>query len=162
MYGLDPSQVRELIVRPTLVQLGLYSDTACSLVLGTALHESHLVYLKQLGTGPALGLWQMEPATHDDCWTNFLKYRTDLANIVLEIVGIHQKIDASLLISNLAYACAMARIRYYRVRAPLPENEPNGLAAFWKQYYNTPLGAGTVQEAYPHFSVACAMTPASS
>lgn len=157
-YGIDPSQLRELIVRPTLEQLGLYSHSAASLVLGTAMHESHLMYLKQLGRGPALGLWQMEPSTHDDIWANFLKYRTDLAQRLQYIAG-DPKPSPTHVIGNLWYACAMARIQYRRVSAPLPVNSPEPLAAFWKQHYNTVLGAGTIEQALPHFTAAVALTP---
>lgn len=157
-YGIDPAQLRDLVVRPTLNQLGLYSDAAASLVLGTAMHESHLTYLKQLGGGPALGLWQMEPFTHDDIWDTFLRYRTDLASLMCRIAG-DSRPSATLLIGNLWYACAMARIRYRRAPANLPGNTPDDLAAFWKKYYNTDLGKGTIAEALPHFTAACALTP---
>lgn len=140
------------------MQLGLYSDAAASLVLGTAMHESHLIYLKQIGGGPALGLWQMEPTTHDDIWNNFLKFRTDLGDLVKRIAG-DPKPSATLLIGNLWYACAMARLRYRRVPAALPDNAPDALTAFWKVNYNTLLGAGTIEQALPHFAVACSLTP---
>src|SRR5260221_162978 len=52
------------------------------LLLGTALQESGLTYRVQLGGGPARGLFQMEPNTHDDIWDNFLKYRVPLATAV--------------------------------------------------------------------------------
>lgn len=160
-YGIDPRQLRELIIVPTLAQLGLYSPAATSLVLGTAMHESHLIALRQQGGGPALGLWQMEPATHDDIWRNFLKYRTDVAVKIRHYFNVADDlmISADQMTGNLYYACAMARIQYRRVSAPLPDNEPNALAAFWKEHYNTPLGAGTVAEALPHFAVACSLTP---
>lgn len=157
-YGIDPSQLRELIIRPTLLQLGMYSDAAVSLVLGTAMHESHLSYLKQIGGGPALGLWQMEPNTHDDIWANFLKYRTDLADTAKFIAG-DVKPSANHLIGNLWYACAMARIQYRRVSEPLPSNTPDDLTAFWKKHYNTELGAGTITQARPNFVDSCALTP---
>jgi hypothetical protein len=156
-YGIDPKQLRELVIVPVLRQLRLYSIEATSLVLGTAMHESHLTYLKQVGTGPALGLWQMEPATHDDIWANFLKYRTDLAGVLTYVAG-DKTPTADHMVGNLWYACAMARMQYRRVPGPLPENNPGDLAAFWKQHYNTPLGAGTVEQALPHFHNACKLT----
>lgn len=154
-YGIDPAQLRQYVVVPVLDQLGLLSDTAVNLVLGTAMHESHLTYLHQIG-GPALGLWQMEPFTHDDCWSNFLFFRTDLAAIIRSIAG-SQKPAAEDMIGDLRYACAMARIRYRRVPGGLPLNTPKALTAYWKQYYNTPLGKGTIEQALPHFAAACAL-----
>jgi hypothetical protein len=43
------------------------------------------------------------------------------------------------------YAAVMCRVRYMRVRESMP-SDANGLARYWKQYYNTPLGAGTLDE----------------
>lgn len=53
------------VVRPVLRVMSAWSQPAEDLVMGTAAQESRLTYLRQLGGGPALGLWQMEPATHD-------------------------------------------------------------------------------------------------
>ena len=46
---------------------------------------------------------------------------------------------------NLYYAVAMCRIHYYRVSEALP-NDLEGMARYWKKYYNTELGKGTVEE----------------
>ena len=41
----------------------------------------------------------------------------------------------------------MARIHYLRVPEALPAaDDVVGLAAYWKRYYNTELGAGTVEK----------------
>ena len=41
----------------------------------------------------------------------------------------------------------MCRVHYYRVSEALPEeNDIEGMARYWKKYYNTPLGAGTEEE----------------
>lgn len=157
-YGIDPAQLRQYVVVPVLDRLDLLSDAAVSLVLGTAMHESHLQYLKQLGGGPAVGLWQMEPFTHDDCWTNFLIFRRDLAARVRAVVGVYSP-SSDDMIGDLNYACAMARVRYRRAAGNLPANDPAVLAAYWKQHYNTPLGKGTTAQALPHFITACALTP---
>lgn len=155
MYGLDPQQFRLQIVRPTLERIGLHSQAAENLILGTALQESRLKYLRQLGTGPALGVMQMEPATYWDIQHNYLKYQTALA---IKVHGLTSSDDLAVteLVGNLPYAVAMARVHYRRVSAALPAAiDGRGLAAYWKQYYNTPAGAGTVEEALPHFLYAC-------
>ena len=56
--------------------------------MGTITQESRATYVKQLGNGPALGLAQMEPATHDDIWINFLKYKTALAEPVIRMASL--------------------------------------------------------------------------
>jgi hypothetical protein len=41
----------------------------------------------------------------------------------------------------------MARIHYYRVAEALPHKDDlEGMAHYWKNYYNTPQGAGTTGE----------------
>ena len=141
---LDIGQLRELVIRPALEALHLYSEAAEELVIGTAIQESGLRYLRQLGHGPALGLWQMEPATHDDLWLNFLAYRPDLANRVESLVAAP---IPQALAGNLWYAAAMCRVHYYRAPEALPEaGDSEGQAALWKLRYNTPRGAGTVEE----------------
>lgn len=130
------------IVRPTLITIGQSSTVAEMLLMGTAAQESHLIYTRQIG-GPALGYFQMEPATHDDCWTNFLDFHPDLAAKVLLVRKAPGIPAADELASDPAYATAMARVRYLRVSEPLPTNGL-ALAAYWKEHYNTRAGAGTV------------------
>jgi hypothetical protein len=154
-YGLDPAQLRKHIIVPVLDQLALGGNAAISLVLGTAMHESHLQYLKQMG-GPALGLWQMEPDTHHDCWNNFLNFRRDLAARVRAIAGGVPRAEE--MIGNLNYACAMARVKYRRVPGGMPHNDPHELAVYWKEHYNTSLGKGTIAQALPHFTAAVKLT----
>lgn len=138
---LNVEQFREFIVVPTLHSIGLYSKAAEQLLIATALVETNLTFIKQLGSGPALGVYQIEPNTERDVWENFLNHRSQLGSKVAELkLGIDDE-----LIGNLYYATAIARICYYRIPAPLPkENDISGMAHYWKNYYNTSLGAGTV------------------
>ena len=76
---IDVKQFRANIIEPALTVLELDSVAAQELLLGTAVQESRITYLRQLGNGPALGLFQMEPATHNDIWDNFLEYKPELA-----------------------------------------------------------------------------------
>jgi hypothetical protein len=157
-YGIDIAQLRGDIVRPVLRFLGLHSDAAENLVVGTALVESGGQFVRQLG-GPALGLWQMEPRTHDDIWDNFLhgSTRRMLASQLEKLqTPAVLTLGALELIGNLYYGAAMCRVHYLRVRTPTPlATDALGMAAYWKGYYNTPLGAGTVDKALPHFQIAC-------
>lgn len=150
---LDVDQFRKMVVRPTLMHLGLFSPTAENLLIGTALQESRLKYLKQLGGGPAIGLFQIEPKTHDDLWNSYLRYHPALREKVksLMVPGLDPLIQ---LATNLTYATAIARLLYFRKQEPLPAN-PNdveSMALYWKKHYNTPLGAGTVQEFVDNYS----------
>ncbi len=150
---LDPTHLLDIVIRPALEHLGHAGKTAEALVLGTAIQESRLTWLRQLGGGPALGLWQMEPATHDDIYANFLPFRAVLRLKVYDLVahgGLAVKPVADRheqLAWNLRYGAAMCRIHYLRAPGALPAaDDIEGQAQYWKQHYNTPLGAGTAEE----------------
>jgi len=146
MAKMLASQTRSLVIRPALKKLKLWSPSAEELVLGTAIVESGLTYLKQHGDGPALGLWQVEPATHDDLYTNFLNYRPELGSKLIELRAAGLSLDENLA-TNLMYGAAVCRLCYYRKPDALPEaGDIEGQAAFWKQHYNTIFGAGTVSK----------------
>jgi len=141
--------LREIIIRPAIRHLGLWSEAAENLLMGTAAQESLLGrYLIQMGAGPALGIFQMEPSTHDDCWENYLVYRGDLAASVLKItVGRFPRREQ--LVWNLYYSTAMCRVQYHRFEKTDPLPAPNdiaGLAALWKKRWNTDLGKGTTDQ----------------
>lgn len=154
---MDAKQLRDYVIRPTLKYLGLHSQSAEQLVLGTIFQESRGEYIKQLGDGPALGLAQMEPATHDDIWFNYLAYKRKLASNISELASI-KSLDPDMvpkakeLMSNLSYAVAMCRVHYLRVPEPLPKaGDIEAMGKYWKQYYNTPLGAGSADEFVEHY-----------
>lgn len=138
-------QLRDLIVRPVLEDLKLWSQAAENLVLGTAAKESLMGrYLKQHPTGPALSIYQMEPATHDDIVKNFLKYRPHYLAMLTKYT---MKIESRVLVYNLAYATAMCRLHYLREKTPLPAaDDIPGLAHYWNEYYNRNPDKGTDEE----------------
>jgi hypothetical protein len=131
-----------------------YSLAAENLLIGTALHESEqFTYLAQIG-GPALGFWQMEPATFDDCWQNFITSRPVLQTALLAIAGGNQP-QAAALITNLALSCAMARVKYARSPLPLPAaDDAQGMAEIYKSVYNSAAGAASVAQVLPSFQTA--------
>ena len=142
---MDPVVFRDTIVKPALMSMNRWSDAAEMLVMGTAAQESHLYYTRQIGGGPALGYFQMEPATHDDCWTNYINYRASLRSLIMGIRTATGTPSAAEMETDHKYAAAMCRVRYMRVAASIPL-VPRDMAAYWKQNYNTPLGAGSVSE----------------
>lgn len=155
MRGISENDLRQYVIKPVLKHINLWSDAAENLLLCTAAHESHLGhYLKQV-RGPALGIYQIEPATHKDVWVNYLAYRNDL---VSKVKSLTSSINSNALpaddqlITNLAYATAIARLIYQRAPDALPDaDDIDGLANYWKQYYNTPLGKGTTDDFITHY-----------
>lgn len=147
------SEIKHQIIAPALKEIGLYSDTALNLVTGTGLVESGYRVTTQLGGGPALGWFQMEPETYEDCWTNYLRYRPELARSVSALCHAANP-SASLLQSNPAYAAAMCRVKYLRVPSPLPPNNAQSLSLYHKRYYNTMQGKADATKNVPLFQAA--------
>lgn len=158
---IEYPDMRLLIIRPTLQYLGQHSAAAENLMLGTIATEStvgHRTSLDQNGSGPALGICQVEPDTHADIWRNWLAYRPELRARILSLCPPHFVQpdgipEHAALIGNLPYAIAIARQVYARRPEKLPPaDNPRGLAEYWKAHYNTHMGAGTVEkfmQAYP-------------
>lgn len=159
---MKASHLRAYVILPALKPLGLWSMAAENLLVGTAAHESNGgEYLHQI-KGPALGIYQIEPLTHFDIWENFLRYKKDLRDKILRMVPAcnlrHDTVTGvdygseSMLITDLAYATVMARLVYFRAPQALPlPHDTSALAAYWKQYYNTPQGAGTERQFINHY-----------
>lgn len=133
------------IISDTLNELGLYSEDALNLLLGTAAQESAFgTYIKQKGNGPALGVFQMEPNTFNDIVNNWLRHDSLLYSTVLHIVG-QEGLKSDRMQWDLKLAIVMCRLHYRRIKESLP-NTIEGYAYYWKKYYNTYLGAGTEKE----------------
>ena len=140
---IDPFQLTREVIRPVLQSIGLWSENAERLVLGTACAESACgLWLVQLRDGPARGIFQMECATHDDLLINFLDFRP----LLKEKIGYWTKrFEASELVGNLNYAAAMCRVQYLRAPEEIPDTL-QGQAELYKLRYNTPLGASTPEK----------------
>lgn len=149
---IDPAHLRECVIRPALKRIALWSESAEELLMLTAAQESAMgQYLRQI-RGPAVGVFQMEPATHDDIWGNYLAYKPQLAERVLAIRAGWGETKHEEMAGNLYYAAAMARVHYLRDPNRLPgADNVLGLASYWKRAYNTHLGRGTVDEAVHNY-----------
>lgn len=142
--SINAQQLRELIVRPVLQQIGWWTQAAENLLMGTAAQESQMgTYIHQIN-GPALGIYQIEPATHQDIWTNYLSYKVGLS---IKVAQYGKSKDDNQLIWNLAYSTAIARLIYARDNDELPDaDDIQGLARYYKLNYNTHRGDATVQQ----------------
>ena len=139
---MDKKQLRKLVAE-VITYLGLHSAEAEDLIMGTIAQESHLgKYIEQI-KGPAKGICQMEPATYEDIWANFLKYKPSLEDKILRLSV--DANDADEMRWNLKLAIAMCRVHYLRVKSSIPLTL-DGQAHYWKNHYNTYLGAGTPEE----------------
>jgi len=138
------SYTRELIIIPVLKYLAPeipFSTAAVKLLEMTAAHESRLgTYLGQLG-GPALGIYQIEPATDLDIHLNFLGYNKRLADKIAMYRPSPEQ--------DFGYATAIARVHYYRDSEALPKHDDLiGLANYCKRCWNTVEGKASARDYY--------------
>lgn len=149
---INQHHLREYIIQPTLTYLGLYNPSAEELLMLTAATESRLGFYLHQVEGPAIGIFQVEPATHDDIWANFLSYRSSLCYRINNLVPQERRRQASQMAGNLYYATAIARVHYLRDPEPFPEaDDIRGLAETWKRVFNTHPGSGTVNKAIDNY-----------
>ena len=150
----------EELIRETLDQHGLGGDAAVNLLLGTAAVESNFgTFLKQLHRGPAVGVFQMEPDTYDwlvekyftlhnreccDCGADGVEWEMRKRGSSVRIHWPAQTVDE--MVWDLKLAILMARLRYLVVPEPLPPaDDIDALGRYWKSYYYTFAGAGSVR-----------------
>jgi hypothetical protein len=137
---MDGTQLKDLVQR-TLKEIELWSPEAEQLILGTIAHESRNGwYIKQI-KGPALGICQMEPATFRDHKKWLVNSNVPLL-LKLEQIG---EMKAENLEWNLKLSIAMCRIHYLRKPGFIPTTV-TGQAEYWKKWYNTRLGKGTIAQ----------------
>lgn len=139
------------IIKPTLEHLAIArpkmnSKAAQQFMVAVAAQESNCGdYFKQLGNGPAEGIWQVEPSTQDSLYQDYINYRPDIAELVSALLP--QAIITAPAISCPMYCCAIARLVVYRQPVPMPEfGDKEGMWEVYKKYFNSYLGKATKEE----------------
>lgn len=132
------------VVRQALSHIGQWSEHAEELVMLTAAAESNLRYVVQIGGGPARSHFQIEKATERDIFDNYLAYRKDLRQRVIELRDL-TPLSSDPLRDNPLYSAALCRIHYRRVPERLPfKDDVVGMAKYHKKYFNTSQGKAEV------------------
>ncbi len=112
-----------------LLDWGLHSDHCVELMAMICAHESlGGKHRRQIGGGPALGLFQIEPPTHNSIWDN-----SDSIRARAQRYGIKE--DVSKLETDDRYSIFVARHYLAMDRNPLPKT-PEEMAAYCKSYWN--------------------------
>lgn len=144
---IDKSQLRNLIIAPSLDEIGFMSKDAEELIYAIACHESKRgTYIKQVH-GCALGIYQIEPATYYDIFDNFLVRHKNLERKIFRAIGVDCEPNAERMIWDMKLATIMCRVFFLRIEEPLPpSNNIDKIALYWKKYYNTNLGSGTIEK----------------
>lgn len=135
------------IAEHALYKLNSYSDDALALVVRTGMAESGYRALKGYGEGnPAIGFWQIEPATLNDMVENYIGYR---AHYQKNLISLGMNFNDDMIISvmsNMAVQAGLCRLHYRRDKDPIPSwDDLEAQAKYWKRVYNTIEGRGTVE-----------------
>ena len=135
------------IAEYALYRIDSYSDDALALVVRTGMAESGYRALKGYGDGnPAIGFWQIEPATMNDMIDNYINYRSKYKKTLISLGMNFEKDTIMSVMSNMAVQAALCRLHYRRDKDPLPSwDDMEGQAKYWKRVYNTVEGRGTVK-----------------
>lgn len=142
---MDKQQLVNLIIIPTLTRipssLSKESVLAISMIIAHESKRGH--YLKQTGNGPALGLIQMEPTTHNSTWkwASTIWYNALVLGIISQSQWekkMHPPADR--LIYDLQYNVFMARQRLFMKPEALPTNIDD-LSRYLKKHWNSIYGA---------------------
>jgi hypothetical protein len=117
-----------------------YSKTAHDLIMGTFAQESLMgTYLVQQ-SGPGIGLGMVTPGLV----AGIIAQLSNAEQSILRSVAYNSDLtNTDQIITNLTYATMITRAWYWVVPAALPGDTIAGLWAYYKTYYNTPLGAAT-------------------
>ena len=142
-------------IKHALKETGLYSHDMYYLLLGTAATESDFGKITKQVNGPALGIFQIEPATHQDIWKNYLAYKPKLTERVLRTKWKWIPWQTQLRY-NVKYQTVMAAVHYQRalerLNYRLPSHKkPWSLAWFYKLTFNSYKGKGTTIRFYQKY-----------
>ena len=140
------NEIKE-IVEYALYKVDSYSDDALALVVRTGMAESGYRALKGYGEGnPAIGFWQIDPATMNVMMKNNIHYRSNYKKNLISLGMNFEKDTTMSVMSNMAVQAALCRLHYRRDKDPLPSwDDLEGQASYWKRVYNTVEGRGTVE-----------------
>ena len=136
---MNKQQLTDLVIIPTLKEIPHgYSPEAVMAILMIIAHESvGGEYLAQTN-GPALGVIQMEPATHTETWRwgdSIIRNAKKLGIIPDDDEGFTVFPDAERLIYDLRYNVFMARQKLFMAPGALPSNIKN-MAIYLKKHWN--------------------------
>lgn len=155
--SIDCKQLKEIIIEPTLMALGLKSPSAVNLLLGTCAQETNMgSYLvqKKIGMKGGIGIYQMQAPSYEMIWTKVVSKSPAMKSKLRLLLNYDGKPPAERLASDLKLATAMCRLYYYSIDEKLPDaDDIPALAAYWKKWYNTRIGKGTEQQFVTNYSV---------
>jgi hypothetical protein len=151
---MNPNQLKEYIDRVLSNEISKYhSREAVYQILFTAAAESDCgKYIRQV-KGPAMGIFQIEPNSEKLVWKWAIKESEDFFEALVNSStgSIFSEDD---LVGNIKYQIILARAYYYSwpnalpiISDPIDKESIKRMAEYWKKYWNTEEGKGTVKGA---------------
>lgn len=145
--GQFKSLIRNIIANSEIVP-SKEIDRYVELLLVTSQVESNMGFLTKQQGGPALGVFQMEPATEKDILENYIKPNKKLEQIFQNVKSKRKVDGVSELQYNFAYATLITVCAYKRYidtgLINLPKlGDIDGQTYVWKKIYNSVKGKGT-------------------
>ena len=149
-----PEEMVTLIVEINYRLLGRVRLEEVMLMVGTVATESAFRHRRQIGGGPALGLFQIEPDTAAGIYMSYLRYNPDRYQRMMRICfGLG---SAPFFVPEIGdmeellrlyddYSACLARLNYLRWPEAIPKSLA-GQAAYYKKYHNTVAGKGSVEK----------------
>lgn len=150
--GILAIDARDRVIVPACRILGLLSASATNLLLSTWAQETELcatglIQHRNGGkVGPALGPFQMEPATFYDTWSRSASGHRALvlrhvAPADLDGAGVPKP---ELMVTDLRFAAMLARLKYRLAPPALPAaDDLDALWRYYKRWWNSEEGAAT-------------------
>jgi len=135
-YETFRKQVIDVLIEMGQVRKGMFKPEAVELICMICAHESLGGVLRvQMGGGPARGVLQIEPDTHDSIWDN-----SDTIAQTSSALGITR--DWSHVEDGDRYSIFLARHLIAMDPHPIPD-DVLGMGAYAKRVWNTEAGKAT-------------------
>ncbi len=143
MYGLiSKKQLDKIILDVTNILGNGANNTAHLLLSETAQTETAYGDTPDTHLFSGYGIMQFDKIAIDDTIARTPQYIKDR---ILEVYGIDiNSINGLILQWSPLASVIMARLKYRLIKEEIPTSR-EGRARYWKKYYNTSLGKGTVQ-----------------
>lgn len=139
------------VIYPACQYLDMFSLDAVAIMTGACAQETNMfntIFQTTFEYGSdinkfngGIGGWQEEKIDFDDINKNFIDNRVDLKAKILKWAGV---IDYSRIATDMILAAMYCRLHFARAPGALPDwHDISGMAAYYKKYYNSGVGAAT-------------------
>jgi hypothetical protein len=107
---LSPKELREMVIKPTLIALDKHSQAAENLLMAIALVKQENMNRFEATNGKAYGIFQIDVPSHQRVWDKYLAFNPELASKIRGLASQREflKQPHLELATNLSYATAIA------------------------------------------------------